>query len=227
MNHSGSEEMFRGSSDIPLAQQGREEAHAVARATKGQFDVIYCSPLRRARETAAIVHDTNPKAPVRITTALEPWFLGHHEGQKVTEERIADLNRRIQEEPDEKIPGKGPKSMGEGESFNDFKTPLLKHVQRLIGLYDEDKKFLNVTHYRDIQCIKSWLKEGAPKDLGIDAKEMTRKGDQEPGALYRLEIPSLEFEESENAKEPGIYFLRHGATEWNAENSGPSPNTVK
>ena len=33
-HHSGSVEMFRGSSDINLSQQGREEAHEVAKATR-------------------------------------------------------------------------------------------------------------------------------------------------------------------------------------------------
>ena len=225
-HHSGSVEMFRGSSDINLSQQGREEAHEVAKATKGKFSMIFASPLKRAQETAKIVQDTNPKATIKTVDALEPWFLGHHEGEKVTPERVADLNRRIKEAPDEKIPGKGKKSIGEGESFNDFKDPLIKHVQRLISLFDPSRKILNVTHYRDIQAIKSWLAAGANKDRSIDVDEMTHKGSQKPGALYVLKVPSLNFQEVKHADGNGIYFLRHGATEWNGENgTGPSPNT--
>lgn len=224
-----SAEVFRGSSQINLSRQGYQEAHDAARRTANSFTSIHSSPLKRARDTAYIVARKNPQAGhVKPTTALEPWFLGQHEGQPVTPARIADLHDRVVNKPDSPIPGRGPKSSGAGESFNAFLHPLLSHVQHQLADYKPGDKPLNVTHYRDIQAVKAWLAKGHPGDRGIDKGVMTAKGSQHPGGLYHLDPSSMHLTAAEKADKPGIYFLRHGTTEWNAENKGkptPTPNT--
>ena len=46
---------IQGSSDVPLNKTGMEQAKALGERLKGvKFDRVYCSPLRRARETAEI-----------------------------------------------------------------------------------------------------------------------------------------------------------------------------
>jgi phosphoserine phosphatase len=48
--------VFRGTYDIPLNENGRNQAHLVAEALKShQIDAVYTSPLSRARETAELV----------------------------------------------------------------------------------------------------------------------------------------------------------------------------
>src|SRR5580700_2453199 len=87
-----SSEFFRGSSDIDLASQGVKEAKLIAARTAGQFTHIASSPLRRAKDTADIVARVNkPAGKPRIEKALEPWFLGQHEGQPVTADRLNDI----------------------------------------------------------------------------------------------------------------------------------------
>jgi broad specificity phosphatase PhoE len=42
-----------GRSDPPLDEHGREQAAALGQRFAGQLDLLFCSPLQRARETAA------------------------------------------------------------------------------------------------------------------------------------------------------------------------------
>jgi hypothetical protein len=100
-----------------------------------------------------------------------------------------------------------------GESFDNFRQRVLGHVLAEVQGYEPGERRLNVTHYRDIQLIKAWLKAGGDAEGHVDMKEMTTKGDQKPGQLYRLEDGKLDH--VEDAEQPGIYFLRHGETQAN------------
>lgn len=50
------ERRFLGRSDVPLDDVGRGEAAALGAALAGRFSEVWCSPLARARETAAALH---------------------------------------------------------------------------------------------------------------------------------------------------------------------------
>ena len=223
-----SSEFFRGSSDIDLAPQGVNEAKLAAARTAGQFTHIATSPLRRAKDTADIVAKANKQAgKPKVVRALAPWFLGQHEGHPVTPDRLADIADRIQNKPDEAVPGRGPRSTGDGESFNDFKNPLISHAQKEVQEHKPGERRLNVTHYRDIHAVKAWIKNGAKDDKSIDTEFMVSKGsrDEKPGNLFHLDPKTMKLTEAKDATKEGVYFLRHGATEWNEENEavGPSP----
>ena len=50
------EGIVQGRCDIPLNEKGREQAREAKELTKDiKFDICFCSPLDRAKETAAIV----------------------------------------------------------------------------------------------------------------------------------------------------------------------------
>lgn len=52
------ERKLQGKSDIPLNATGRQQAVVTREALKGiSMDAIYCSPLQRAKETAAIINE--------------------------------------------------------------------------------------------------------------------------------------------------------------------------
>lgn len=54
------EKIYRGVHDIPLNQNGRDQARLAAEALRSeQIDAAYTSPLSRAAETAAIVLETH------------------------------------------------------------------------------------------------------------------------------------------------------------------------
>ncbi|MEO6653832.1 MAG: histidine phosphatase family protein [Ilumatobacteraceae bacterium] len=68
-----------GRTDIPLTQQGRDEALAAARTLAGwSVDRVYASPLSRARETADLVEPSSD--PIEDESLLE-WDYGIYEGE--------------------------------------------------------------------------------------------------------------------------------------------------
>ncbi|MEA3333831.1 MAG: 2,3-bisphosphoglycerate-dependent phosphoglycerate mutase [Pseudomonadota bacterium] len=65
------EDRFTGSVDVPLTEKGRTGAANAALKCSGQrFDVAYCSPLSRAKETAELFLEALDSAPPLIPEPL-------------------------------------------------------------------------------------------------------------------------------------------------------------
>ena len=76
--------LLQGRSDIPLNEEGKNQAECVRDWFKAQgitFDIVYSSPLQRAVETAHIITDT---CPVRIDRRLIEMDYGPYEGMDLT-----------------------------------------------------------------------------------------------------------------------------------------------
>jgi len=92
---------FQGHTDIPLNEQGRGQARALAEAIKQSSNQaikqVYTSPLLRAHETATIVceHALTHLTPIPDDRIME-YMLGDLEGKHVTHfttaEQWADFN---------------------------------------------------------------------------------------------------------------------------------------
>jgi len=77
-----------GSTDIPLNDQGRQEARDAARTLDGwSIARAYTSPLERARETAELVE---PACGVVVDADLVEWDYGVYEGRTTPEIRQAE-----------------------------------------------------------------------------------------------------------------------------------------
>ncbi|MFZ0090594.1 MAG: histidine phosphatase family protein [Solirubrobacteraceae bacterium] len=64
--------------DLPLLEQGREEAGAMAAKVAGvQFALVLCSPLLRARQTCELAGFSDA---AQITDDLREWDYGDYEG---------------------------------------------------------------------------------------------------------------------------------------------------
>lgn len=71
---------IQGRTDIPLNEEGRRMAEAAGKQYQGvNFDVCYCSPLVRAKETAEIFLKGR-KIPIIIDKRLEEMSFGIYEG---------------------------------------------------------------------------------------------------------------------------------------------------
>jgi broad specificity phosphatase PhoE len=221
---------IRGSSDVPMTDAGAAEVQdrAAQIAAKGGMDLVMSSPLQRARNTAVAIAKHNG-APVQIDHNLMPWKMGVFEGQPV--ENVKHMIAKIaNDHPDEKMPGMSPTSTTPGESFNDFKGRFIgKFLAPLMAAHAQEPsgKIGLVSHLRDILAAKSWIENGARQDLQFDHHDINyeTKSDKTdtPSSVHRI-YPEGDKWKFEDVKmdgpepfSPGIYMIRHGKTDWNAE----------
>jgi phosphoserine phosphatase len=95
------DKIFRGSRDIPLNDQGREEARLAGEWLKGEtIHAAYCSPLSRARDTASAIARHHNLA-VTDLPGLADLCYGDWEGMPLTEVKVkyADLYRQWETAP--------------------------------------------------------------------------------------------------------------------------------
>jgi 2,3-bisphosphoglycerate-dependent phosphoglycerate mutase len=76
------ENRFTGFVDVPLTEQGRNEARLAAKSLQGmKFDVAYTSALTRAQETLAIILETlGQRVPIIRDAALNERHYGDLQG---------------------------------------------------------------------------------------------------------------------------------------------------
>ena len=84
LNVPGRDERLRGWLDIPLDDQGLQEAADTAeRLADHPVEAIYSSDLRRARQTAEVLRRRTGAPRVATSKDLRPWNLGVFCGQRV------------------------------------------------------------------------------------------------------------------------------------------------
>lgn len=221
------QERWRGTSELPLTDQGVRDAHdtAIKLARKGGLSEIHTSSLGRAVHTARIVSNYTHAPIVSVTDALHPWHLGSMEGQPITPEGVAYVNHLQQQEPDTPIEGRGPISTADGESFNAFKERAQGALRDLINrsAAAPDRAIGVVTHYRVKKLLDAWMRKGMDPNGDIDQDEMARHDTaQRPGTIEQLRVdedhgPQLHDVDldSPGRLQGGIYLIRHQATAWN------------
>lgn len=228
---------IRGTSDLPLNQNGVNQVNDRGRqiAAKGGMDLLVTSPLQRARNTAISISRASGGTPIHVDERAMPWHLGMYEGEPVDNVK-GFVAKMANDHPDMPIPGRGPLSTRDGESFNSFKNrwiggllaPLMEaHAQ------DPSSKIGIVTHLRDILAAKAWIDKGARKDLQFDHHDVNYEAktskEEKPSSVFKISPEGdkwkFEDEDVDNPEEqftPGIYFIRHGETDWNAGGTGQS-----
>jgi broad specificity phosphatase PhoE len=221
-------ERFRGSSEIPLTDAGVDGARTLAMqlASKGGLDEIHTSDLGRTVHTSRIISHYTHAPIVYAGQGLHPWHLGQLEGQPITPDSLALQRSLILDTPDASIPGRGPLSTADGESFNSFKDRTIPKLQELIGKVSTDptRRIGVVTHYRVKKLLDSWMRAGMDPSGAIDPQEMVSHNDSSrPGSIERLTVDPAAGAQmhSVDLSSPGqlgggLYILRHEKTPWNA-----------
>jgi broad specificity phosphatase PhoE len=127
------EQVFRGTSDVPLNESGQEEARLTAKALRTRpVSAVYTSPLVRASETAGAIagaHDLE----VENLEGLRDICFGEWQGvsHTVVMERYPGLYRRWLEEPHRVMfPG--------GDSLRTVQSRAVKAVKRTVLGHPED-----------------------------------------------------------------------------------------
>ena len=135
---------FQGHTDIPLSDEGRLQAQALAKhLKKAKVDIVYSSPLVRALETANIVF---PNRDIMQDERLKELYFGTFEGFTQAEnEKHPDYNQWVTD------PFKKPAP--QGESYEALRERAVEWMKAL----PEDKHTIAFTHSGTIQMLISYI----------------------------------------------------------------------
>ncbi len=173
--------LLQGSTDNPLNDTGRQQAHQLASMLADiPFDIIYSSPLKRALETAEIIRESNVnRPPIVLDERLREIDMGEWEGKyfpAILEEH-REMFERVKNDPFEyRPPG--------GESFSRFVDRLRSFVEDLKG---ENHELVLIVAHQMVNSVIRILMEGA------DWREFwTRR--QKNGEVWILDLENKEVE---------------------------------
>jgi broad specificity phosphatase PhoE len=185
LNLPGRDERLRGWLDVPLDQQGLDEADETADFIRSNYEVdhIYCSDLRRARQTAEALR-RKTGAAVTHTSDLRPWNLGVFCGQRVRE--IIPFLNLLNQHPDMPAPS--------GESYYQFYGRYAHRLRTMMSQAEASSSSIAVvTHVRNLLAAASII-------MGGDRDKVPVKGGPETGAVLVAE------------KKHGTWILQAGST---------------
>jgi probable phosphoglycerate mutase len=169
------EDRFAGATDIPLSDDGRAQAAALAeRLRDDPISAIYCSPMRRTLETASIIAAPHQLAPIS-RPALREIDHGHWEGltRQDVESRFKDEYARWEEDPFSSAPSGG-------ECGVDVMARALPIVRAIVEAH-HGQQVVVVSHKATIRLVISSL-------LGFDARGYRDRLDQAPACLNVLDF---------------------------------------
>jgi broad specificity phosphatase PhoE len=151
------QQVWQGSSDTPVTMRGERQiaatvAHLATLHRRSAVDVLYGSPLPRARRTADAISRVI-SLPVQVDHALREFDLGAWEGRTFADlEEAENLSRRWQADPHFAPPG--------GESPHLFQRRVLTTFERLAAIHP-DHTVLVVTHGAVIRnLLATWIGNG-------------------------------------------------------------------
>ncbi|MBI5278540.1 MAG: histidine phosphatase family protein [Burkholderiales bacterium] len=131
---------FQGQVDVPLNDIGHEQARRIARRLAGtQAAALYCSDLRRARDTALPIARQLSMAEVADAGLREQSF-GLVDGMSIEE-----IQQRQPEAWESWLKFDPDYAMPQGESMREFHARVMKAVHR-IALDHADGVVIVVTH---------------------------------------------------------------------------------
>jgi broad specificity phosphatase PhoE len=175
MNEQG---LHRGWEDVPLDDDGREDASEAALTLDGRgIKAIYSSDLGRAKETARIVAK-KLKLKVIVDFRLRPWNKGDFQGEPKDETKEA-FDYYVNH-PDKKVPG--------GESLDSFNKRYEEALDEYIKQGKDDGPILLVSHNSNMIGTVHYLNDDKGKEAD---KEVVQ-----PGGIFELcdNVGDLEFE---------------------------------
>jgi broad specificity phosphatase PhoE len=169
------EDRFAGSTDVALSDEGRHQAARLgARLADDAIAAVYCSPMRRTMETAAIIAAPHQLSPV-TRPGLREIDHGHWEGltRQEVELRFGDEYVRWEEDPFTVAPSGG-------ECGVDVMARALPVIRAIIESH-QGENVLVVSHKATIRLVISSL-------LGFDARGYRDRLDQAPACLNVLDF---------------------------------------
>ncbi|MBI4250406.1 histidine phosphatase family protein [Candidatus Uhrbacteria bacterium] len=154
------EDRYGGWYDDHLTEHGREQMMATAQRLAGKgIEVLYCSPLIRTREAAAII-ESAINIPVEYMDSLKERYFGvltgltEEEAKQKYPEAVARHQNPLNTDP-------------EGEGYDDFCNRVMHAIRSIT-----EKEYNTVgivTHGGPIKCVLRALGKDAPDKLADGA----------------------------------------------------------
>jgi len=169
------EDRFAGSIDVELSETGREQAAALGdRLASDEIAAVYCSPMKRTRETASIVARAHGLTPMD-RDGLREIDHGRWEGLRraEVEERFPKEYAAYEADPFTSAPEGGES----GLSVMARALPILREIV----LAHEGAAVAVVSHKATIRLVVASV-------LGFDARGYRDRLDQSPACLNILDF---------------------------------------
>jgi broad specificity phosphatase PhoE len=161
------EKRWQGHADRPLTERGREQAQALAdRLSHIELDAVYSSDLQRARDTAAVVAESQ-RLELRQLPELREVDVGSWSGltRAEAEERFLEGFTRWRD---------GYPGWKDGETYEAMTDRVLRAVDEIAAEHEGDR-VLVVSHGGPIRAIHAAA-------LGLDVHAYRRLRPVEPNA---------------------------------------------
>ena len=162
--------IYGGRIDLPLAEEGKQEAARTAKRLPA-FDYVYASDMLRTQQTAQIVA---PKADIKYNAALREMDFGDYEGLSADE-----IQARMPGSWQRYLVDHQTFTFPNGSNVEEFVSKAAETVKSIAVAHDE-KSVLVVTHKGFILSVLS-------KCLHGDSAHLFHY-DIRPGGFLRLHI---------------------------------------
>jgi broad specificity phosphatase PhoE len=198
LNVPGRDERLRGWLDIPLDDQGLQEAADTAeRLADYPVEAIYSSDLRRARQTAEVLRRRTGAPRVATSKDLRPWNLGVFCGQRVYD--ILPFLNLLNQHPDMVAPS--------GESFYQFYGRYSQRLNELMNLAQRSSgSVVAVTHVRNVLATQTIIEHG-------DRDRVPVKGGPPTGTLIIVEKVDGVWQMRSDDRSPTVFVAEAGLAE--------------
>lgn len=169
------EDRFAGAIEAALSEEGREQARLLGeRLAAEPLAAVYCSPMGRTRETAAVLSATHGLAPVTVDGLRE---IGHGRWEGLTraevEQRYPDEYRAWEQDPFTFAPAGGESGLSVmARALPALREVVLAHAGAQVAV---------VSHKATIRLILCGL-------LGVDARGYRDRFDQAPACLNVIDF---------------------------------------
>ncbi len=133
---------FQGRIDVPLNQEGKNQARALALALKDEpLIAIYSSPLVRAVETSRFIKEFHPSTPLFEEEGLTEMDLGEFDGMEAAywSAHYQDFIKAWRSTP-------GCLKMPGGESLQEVQIRAIDTLKRVTKLYPSGSTLLLCSH---------------------------------------------------------------------------------
>lgn len=169
------EDRFAGSTDVDLSDEGRRQAGGLAeRLAEIDVAAVYASPMKRTRETAAIIAEPG-KLEVRTDGGLREIDHGRWEGltRKEVEQRYPEEYGSWEEDPFTFAPENGESGLAVmARALPVIRGIVVRHPNQTVAV---------VSHKATIRLVLSSV-------LGIEARGYRDRLDQAPACLNILDF---------------------------------------